>query len=135
MPLQLSDNADEEAARAIWKEKKLSELKIRTLTEDLAKEKKNIEEMKEDYERNVSKVTKDCDKKLEEMKTKLSVLETEMDKKEECKICHFAPRNCIILPCGHFMACRRCINKHISTKGNVCPYCNLTIESYPKVFM
>ncbi|XP_068696848.1 uncharacterized protein [Montipora foliosa] len=46
-----------------------------------------------------------------------------------CQICFTRPRDCIILPCSHFLYCRVCVNEHKSNGDSRCPTCRGTINS------
>ena len=42
-----------------------------------------------------------------------------------CVICMDKPRNAIILPCTHYIACADCLKK----TGKECPLCRITVSS------
>ena len=54
----------------------------------------------------------------------LSQLESKLVRRYECKICMDAFIECVFLPCGHTLACRRC-----ATKCFRCPVCKIEVDT------
>ena len=57
---------------------------------------------------------------------RIGQLERELEQSrgsELCQICFERQRNCVIMPCIHFLYCGRCITEHKSKGDSRCPTC------------
>jgi hypothetical protein len=58
----------------------------------------------------------------EHLKGALQNLETQV----QCQICYEEKRNCVLMPCLHFLFCAKCIDQHFQASENghrLCPIC------------
>ncbi|EFN58285.1 expressed protein [Chlorella variabilis] len=46
-----------------------------------------------------------------------------------CRMCRSVQRNCVVLPCLHFLYCEVCIKQHCNTSPS-CPACNSSISGF-----
>ena len=54
---------------------------------------------------------------------------------DECCICMDAPKDTVLVPCGHKSCCYACVEKHCKGKANnVCPICKAEVTTFVKVF-
>ena len=54
---------------------------------------------------------------------------------DECCICMDAPKDTVLVPCGHKSCCYACVEKHCKGKANnVCPICKAEVATFVKVF-
>ncbi len=67
---------------------------------------------------------------LEQEKNKLQSMYEYEKEKYLCNICFTEPKDCILEPCRHFVACRRCCYKL-----DKCPVCRAPIETYVSLFI
>ena len=63
---------------------------------------------------------------LEEYKRKVGTVD-----KYLCKICFEEYVNCLIMPCMHFVSCKKCIEK---IQDNNCPLCRNPFLEYLEIF-
>lgn len=62
---------------------------------------------------------------------RIGQLERELEQSrgsELCQICFERQRNCVIMPCIHFLYCGRCITEHKSKGDSRCPTCRGSIN-------
>jgi hypothetical protein len=54
-----------------------------------------------------------------------------------CVVCLDAPRDCVLLPCGHTCLCLACAGLALRQPGRpgVCPICRGGVTSYNKIFL
>lgn len=46
-----------------------------------------------------------------------------------CRLCQQRPRNCVVLPCLHFLYCDNCFKAHCSASP-ACPACHAAVSGY-----
>lgn len=51
-----------------------------------------------------------------------------------CRLCHTAVRNCVVLPCLHFLYCDTCFKKHC-TVTPTCPACNMPVSGFQTLML
>jgi hypothetical protein len=51
-----------------------------------------------------------------------------------CVVCFDAPKEYIIVPCGHICVCARCAEQLTKTRTPMCPVCRGPIRETMKVF-
>ncbi|KAL4443783.1 hypothetical protein ABPG75_011520 [Micractinium tetrahymenae] len=52
----------------------------------------------------------------------------------QCKICRAVQRNCVVLPCLHFLYCDSCFKQHCATSPS-CPACNCAVTGFQALIM
>lgn len=52
----------------------------------------------------------------------------------QCKICRAVQRNCVVLPCLHFLYCDSCFKRHCATSPS-CPACNCAVTGFQALIM
>ena len=52
-----------------------------------------------------------------------------------CVLCLDAPKDHIIIPCGHQCVCEACAEKLKEARSPLCPFCRAPINSTHKVFV
>ncbi|KAL9969405.1 hypothetical protein ACROYT_G021622 [Oculina patagonica] len=72
---------------------------------------KNVTEAKESHLKSAERIHK-LEKELEHSKGA-----------QLCQICFERPRDCIIMPCTHFLYCRNCVTEHKRKGDSRCPTC------------
>ena len=97
------------------------------------------ESFKEQLERDCQKQQEDFDKRLKLAKEsplksakKVRKLEKELEESRGallCQICLERRRDCIILPCSHFLYCRTCVAEHKRKRSSTCPTCRGPLNS------
>jgi hypothetical protein len=50
----------------------------------------------------------------------------QLEQQRECLICMNSPRNCVLLPCTHFLYCAQCVS--MLPQNSSCPYCRTPIQ-------
>jgi hypothetical protein len=53
----------------------------------------------------------------------------------QCVVCLDAPRDCVLLPCGHTCLCLACAGLALRQRPGVCPICRGGVTSYNKIFL
>jgi hypothetical protein len=56
------------------------------------------------------------------------------DAQDQCVLCFDAPKDHIIIPCGHVCACEACANQ-LTQRNSACPICRAAIQQTNKVFL
>lgn len=51
-----------------------------------------------------------------------------------CRLCHTAVRNCVVLPCLHFLYCDGCFKKHC-TASPTCPACSTPVTGFQTLIL
>lgn len=84
-------------------------------------------------EQDYQKLREEFDKKLKDAETSfwnsaetVRTLEKELEQSREaqlCQICFERSRDCIIMPCTHFLYCRTCVTEHKKKGDSRCPAC------------
>jgi hypothetical protein len=57
------------------------------------------------------------------------------DAESQCVLCLDAPKDHIIIPCGHQCVCEACAEKLKEARHPLCPFCRTPIHSTVKVFV
>ncbi|CAI9763032.1 unnamed protein product [Fraxinus pennsylvanica] len=52
-----------------------------------------------------------------------------------CAICFDKPRNCIFVPCGHFVTCHDCGLRIKDEENELCPICRRLIKKVKKLII
>jgi chromosome segregation ATPase len=52
----------------------------------------------------------------------------------QCKLCRAVQRNCVVLPCLHFLYCDTCVKQHCGANPS-CPACNCTVTGFQTLLM
>ncbi|CAA0841012.1 RING/U-box superfamily protein [Striga hermonthica] len=50
-----------------------------------------------------------------------------------CVICYDDQRNCLFIPCGHCVTCRKCAHRIVKEESKSCPICRGTIYKVRKL--
>lgn len=91
------------------------------LQDKLKNEKETCSVLEKDVQRIHSGLTQ-LQGENEQLKGALQNLETQI----QCQICYEEKRNCLLMPCLHFLFCARCIDQHFQSNENghrQCPVC------------
>jgi hypothetical protein len=56
------------------------------------------------------------------------------DEEDQCVMCFDAPKDHIIIPCGHVCVCEACANQLTQVRKPTCPICRTAIQLNTKVF-
>jgi hypothetical protein len=56
------------------------------------------------------------------------------DEEDQCVLCFDAPKDHIIIPCGHMCVCEACAKQLTQMKNPSCPICRTAIQQTTKVF-
>jgi hypothetical protein len=56
------------------------------------------------------------------------------DEEDQCVMCFDAPKDHIIIPCGHVCVCEACANQLTQMRKPTCPICRTAIQLNTKVF-
>ena len=78
---------------------------------------KNLDKVKESEATSAQKV---LDLKMKLQNSRSSVL---------CKKCTKQPRDCLIMPCGHFLYCRTCARELMKGSSDLCPSCRRAVTA------
>lgn len=89
----------------------------RDCTEKQQEFEKNLNKVKESEAKSAQKI---LDLKMELEKSRSSVL---------CKQCAKQPRDCLIMPCGHFLYCRTCVKELMKGSSIKCPSCKRDVTA------
>ena len=89
----------------------------RDCTEKQQEFEKNLDKVKESEAKSAQKI---FDLKMELEKSRSSVL---------CKQCAKQPRDCLIMPCGHFLYCRTCVKELMKGSSVKCPFCKRDVTA------
>ena len=86
----------------------------------------------EEFESEKSKLVAQHIQEMESATESKQVMQTELGEEKAtklCQICFDRQRDCILMPCLHFVYCRRCVNQHRDQNGNSakCPACNTVL--------
>jgi hypothetical protein len=57
------------------------------------------------------------------------------DAEDQCVLCLDAPKDHIIVPCGHQCVCEACAEKLKKARNPLCPFCRAPINATHKVFV
>ena len=57
------------------------------------------------------------------------------DAEDQCVLCLDAPKDHIIIPCGHQCVCEACAEKLKKARNPLCPFCRAPINATHKVFV
>lgn len=91
------------------------------LQDKLKNEKETCSVLEKDVQRIHSGLTQ-LQGENEHLKGALQSLETQV----QCQICYEEKRNCLLMPCLHFLFCAKCIDQHFQASENghrLCPIC------------
>lgn len=89
------------------------------LQDRLRKEKDSCSTLEKDVERVQNHISQ-LQSENNELKGQMKSLE----RQTRCQICYEAKRNCLLMPCLHFMFCTQCVDMHFQTnEARLCPIC------------
>jgi hypothetical protein len=57
------------------------------------------------------------------------------DAEDQCVLCLDAPKDHVIIPCGHQCVCEACAEKLKKARNPLCPFCRAPINATHKVFV
>ncbi|XP_022782765.1 uncharacterized protein LOC111323609 isoform X2 [Stylophora pistillata] len=85
-------------------------------------------EKREEFEKNLNKVEEpeaESDQKVIDLKMKLEKSRSSV----LCQKCTQQPRDCVIMPCGHFLYCRTCVKELMKGSHVKCPSCRRAVTA------
>lgn len=85
-------------------------------------------EKQEEFEKNLNKAKEleaESDQKVIDLKMKLEKSKSSV----LCKKCTQQPRDCLIMPCGHFLYCRSCVKELMKGSHAKCPSCRRDVTA------
>ena len=115
--------------RQLKEAEQTNETKVEELLEQKAEE---IASLREEHRVEKSTMVAQHNKEIESVIQSKQELQKELDGEKAtklCQICFDRQRDCILMPCLHFVYCRLCVNRHRDQNGNSakCPACNTII--------